>query len=59
VVDGKVINRELVLRNAERDHAEGGAGIVLRIKTEVYVGCPRLRRRYLRIRYDNFVFIEK
>jgi hypothetical protein len=35
-VDGKVINRELVWRNAE-----GGTGI-LRIGTEVYVGCPQL-----------------
>jgi hypothetical protein len=36
-VDGKVINRELVWRNAERDSAEGGTGILLRISTEVYV----------------------
>jgi hypothetical protein len=37
VVYGKVINRELVRRIAE-----GGAGILLRIRTEVYVGCPQL-----------------
>jgi hypothetical protein len=43
VVDGKVINRELVLRNAERDHAEGGAGIVLRIKTEVVCWLPQAK----------------
>jgi hypothetical protein len=34
VVDGKVINRELAWRDAE-----GGTGILLRIRTEVYVGC--------------------
>jgi hypothetical protein len=38
----KVINRELVWRNDERDHAEGGTGIVLSIRSEVYVGCPQL-----------------
>jgi hypothetical protein len=43
VVDGKVINRELVWRNAERDRAEGGSGILFRIRTEVYVGCPQLQ----------------
>jgi hypothetical protein len=42
VVDGKIINRELVWRKAERDRAEGGTGILLRIRTEVYVGCPQL-----------------
>jgi hypothetical protein len=41
-VDGKVINRELVWRNAERDLAEGGTGILLNIRTEFYVGCPQL-----------------
>jgi hypothetical protein len=40
--DGKVINRELVWRNAERDRAEGGTGMLLRIGTVVYVGCPQL-----------------
>jgi hypothetical protein len=33
VVDGKVINRELVWRNGERDRAEGGTGILLGIMT--------------------------
>jgi hypothetical protein len=42
VVDGKVINRELVWRNTERDRAEGGVGILLRIRIEDYVGCPQL-----------------
>jgi hypothetical protein len=42
VADGKVINRELVWRNTEQDRAEGGTGILLRIGTEVYVGCPQL-----------------
>jgi hypothetical protein len=36
VVDGKVINRELVWRNAERDRAEGGTGILLRIMTGLW-----------------------
>jgi hypothetical protein len=42
VVDGKVINLELVWRNAERDRAEGGTGILLSIRTEVHGGCPQL-----------------
>jgi hypothetical protein len=36
VVDGRVINRELMWRNSE-----GGTGILLRIRTEFYVGCPQ------------------
>jgi hypothetical protein len=40
-VDGKVINHELVWRNAERDRAEGGTGILFRNRTEVYVGFPQ------------------
>jgi hypothetical protein len=61
VVDGKVINRELVWRNSGGDRAEGGNGILLRIWAEVYVGCPQLLQAnagYLRLRYDNFMFIE-
>jgi hypothetical protein len=42
VVDGKVINRELVCRNVERHRVEGGTGVLLRIRTWVYVGCPQL-----------------
>jgi hypothetical protein len=64
VVDGKVINCELVWRNAERDRAEGGTGIH-RIRTEVYVGCSQLLQANVRVssnalkkRYDNFIFIE-
>jgi hypothetical protein len=41
-VDGKFINRELVWRNAERERAEGGAGILLLITIEVYACCPQL-----------------
>jgi hypothetical protein len=41
VVDGKVINRELVWRSAGRDCAEGGT-FLLRNSTEVYVGCSQL-----------------
>jgi hypothetical protein len=52
VVDSKVVNCQLVWRNAERDRAEGGTGILLRIMTEVFVWV------YLGIRYDNFMFIE-
>jgi hypothetical protein len=60
VVDVKVISRELVWRKAERDRAEGGTAILLRISTEVYVGCQLLQalRGYLRISYDYFMFIE-
>jgi hypothetical protein len=52
-VDGKVINRELAWRNADRD----------RIRLRFVLGAlssSRLTRRYLRyvIRYDNFMFIE-
>jgi hypothetical protein len=43
VVDGKVINRELVCRNAER-----GTGVLLRITTEVH-GCPQLLQANARI----------
>jgi hypothetical protein len=35
VVDGKVINRELVWRNAEPDRADGGTGFLLPFNTEV------------------------
>jgi hypothetical protein len=42
VVDGKLINRELVWRNTERDCAEGGTGSLGRIGTEVDVSCPQL-----------------
>jgi hypothetical protein len=42
VVDGNVISRESVCRNAERDRAEGGTGTLLRIRTQVYVGCLQL-----------------
>jgi hypothetical protein len=42
VVDGKVINRELVWRNAEQDRAARGTGILLRVRTEVCVGCMKL-----------------
>jgi hypothetical protein len=56
-VDGKVINHELVWRNAERDRAEGGTGILLRIRTEVYVGCLQLLQANAGIS-DNFMFIE-
>jgi hypothetical protein len=39
VVDGKVINRELVCRNVERDRTEGGTGIFFRIRAVVYFSC--------------------
>jgi hypothetical protein len=62
VVDAKVITRELVLRNAERDCAEGGTGIPLCTSIRrimlVALSSSRLTRGYLRIRYDNFMFIE-
>jgi hypothetical protein len=37
-VDGKVVNRELVWRNDERDRAEGRTGILLHIRTGMLVG---------------------
>jgi hypothetical protein len=40
VVDGKVKNRELVLRSAEREHAKGGIDILLLIRTEVLYWLP-------------------
>jgi hypothetical protein len=49
VVDGKAINPELVWRNAERDRVEGGTGILLHIRTEVYVGCSQLFQAIARI----------
>jgi hypothetical protein len=59
-VDGKVINRKLVWRNAERDRAEGGTGILLHIRTRMLVALSssRLTWGYFRIRYGNFIFIE-
>jgi hypothetical protein len=48
-VDGKVINRELVWRNAEQNSVEGVTGILLRNRTEVYVGCLHLLQANARI----------
>jgi hypothetical protein len=56
MVDGKVINHELVWRNAELVRAEGRTGILLRIRTGLCWLPPA--PRYRRIRYDNFMFIE-
>jgi hypothetical protein len=58
VVDGKVINRELVWRNAERDFAEGGTDFILGMFMLVALSSSRPRGGYLRILYDNFMFIE-
>jgi hypothetical protein len=56
-VEGKVIHRELGWRNAERDRAEGGTGILHRIRTEVYVGYPQLLQANAGISSDTLYFI--
>jgi hypothetical protein len=62
VVVGKVINRELGWRNVERETVlkeELAFYFVLELRFMlVTLSSSRLTRRYLRIRYDNFMFIE-